>query len=204
MIDKFKLKAFQQWARGVNVACLFVGFMLFGGMAAMAQQSVQTQKVKMPKSQMSLRELFKTIERQSDFLFFYVDADIEGIIVSPPTDKPIAKVLDAVLKKHSLTYVVNDRNITISRKKDDAPAVQGQKDQKPAALRQVNGVVKDADSNPLIGAAVVVKNSSIGTVTDIEGNFSLSVPSDAVLLVSYVGFEPKEIKSGGVETSRSC
>ena len=52
----------------------------------------------------------------------------------------------------------------------------------------VNGIVVDSNGEPVIGASVVLKgNNSIGTITDIDGNFTLSVPNDAVLVVSFVG-----------------
>ena len=71
-----------------------------------------------------------------------------------------------------------------------------------AAAQQftVKGIVVDSNGEPVIGASVVLKgNHSIGTITDIDGNFSLSVPNDkTVLVVSFVGMTTKEVK-----TSRS-
>ena len=62
----------------------------------------------------------------------------------------------------------------------------------------VTGNVTDATADPLIGASVIVKgNSSLGTVTDFDGNFQLKVPSESsVLVISYVGMTTKEIKIG--------
>ena len=62
----------------------------------------------------------------------------------------------------------------------------------------VRGTVKDANEEPLIGASVKVKgNASLGTVTDLDGNFSFTVPSEATTLVfSYVGMTTREIKVG--------
>lgn len=56
----------------------------------------------------------------------------------------------------------------------------------------VKGVVRDRDNEPLPGAAVMIKNSSVGTVTDIDGNYSISVPSDGVLVFTFMGFISKE------------
>lgn len=62
----------------------------------------------------------------------------------------------------------------------------------------VNGIVVDSNGEPVIGASVVLKgNNSIGTITDIDGNFTLSVPNDAVLVVSFVGMTSKEVKATG-------
>ena len=69
-----------------------------------------------------------------------------------------------------------------------------------AQNRTIKGNVTDANGEPLIGATVNVKgNSTLGTLTDLDGNFSLSIPNQrgVVLVVSYVGYEPKEIDVAG-------
>ena len=58
------------------------------------------------------------------------------------------------------------------------------------------GIVVDGNGEPVIGASVVLKgNNSVGTITDIDGNFELNVPNDAVLVVSFVGMQTKEVKA---------
>lgn len=60
-------------------------------------------------------------------------------------------------------------------------------------LKTITGVVTDASYNPIIGASVYLKDSSKGTITDIDGKFSLSVPNNATLIVSYIGYTKQEI-----------
>ena len=63
---------------------------------------------------------------------------------------------------------------------------------------QVTGKIVDSNGEPLIGVSVVEKgNKTNGAVTDIDGNFSLNVPSNSTLLVSYVGYKPQEVAVGG-------
>ena len=73
-----------------------------------------------------------------------------------------------------------------------------------AAMAQVavTGVVKDASGEPVIGASVLVVGTTNGTITDIDGNFSLNVASDATLKISYVGYKDEEIALNG-QTSLS-
>lgn len=59
---------------------------------------------------------------------------------------------------------------------------------------KISGIITDANGNPLSGASVQVKGTGIGTYTDSKGEFSLDVPENATLIISYVGFEPKEIE----------
>src|SRR3712207_1184039 len=59
----------------------------------------------------------------------------------------------------------------------------------------VKGVVKDAKGEPIIGANVVVKGTATGTITDFDGNFSLSVPKGSTLVFSFIGYIPQEMMS---------
>lgn len=62
--------------------------------------------------------------------------------------------------------------------------------------KTIKGVIKDATGEPIIGANVIVKGSTIGVITDIDGNFTLEVPTDGILQISYIGYLPQEIKIG--------
>ena len=62
---------------------------------------------------------------------------------------------------------------------------------------KVSGQIVDQDNEPLIGATVQVKGASTGTVTDLDGNFSLDAPANAILVVSYVGYQDQEIAVQG-------
>src|SRR5699024_5159649 len=65
-------------------------------------------------------------------------------------------------------------------------------------VQDVSGQIVDAEGNPLVGVTIKVKGTSTGTVTDVDGSFSLEgVPEDATLVVSYVGFETKEVLLNG-------
>lgn len=61
----------------------------------------------------------------------------------------------------------------------------------------IKGVVKDSNGDPLLGVNVIVKGSTIGAVTDIDGNFSFEAPAGSILVVSYIGFKSQEIKVKG-------
>lgn len=62
---------------------------------------------------------------------------------------------------------------------------------------RVTGTVRDTNGEPLVGANISVKNTTIGTITDIDGNYSIDVPDEqSVLLFSMIGFIPQEIKAG--------
>ena len=85
--------------------------------------------------------------------------------------------------------------IFVQAKENCSEAVYAQSQQQRTV--PVKGTVTDADGQPAIGANVLVKGTSIGTMTDTNGSFSFEAPADAVLEVSYIGFESQEISLNG-------
>lgn len=69
-----------------------------------------------------------------------------------------------------------------------------------SAFEVVTGTVKDETGAPLPGAAILVKGTTNGTITDLDGNFSIDVAPDAILVISYLGYTPKEVAVGGLST----
>ncbi|MDR1201189.1 MAG: SusC/RagA family TonB-linked outer membrane protein [Tannerellaceae bacterium] len=137
-----------------------------------------------------LKEALKEIEVKSSFKFFY-NNDLEGLdkIVSlKVSDGNIDVTLNQLLSGSEVSYQKQDNNIILLIPKKTGTSQEGQK--------KITGVVKDGEGEPVIGASVAVKGMSIGTVTDIDGSFSLDIPQDATLTISYLGLLPKEIKVG--------
>lgn len=167
----------------ITVILLFVS--LFQAMATMPSYS-QSATVSVKAEQIPLAELFTQIEKQSEFLFFYVDEEVKNIKVSvKASNRQIDDVLTQALSGTNLTYTIHDRNINIARKAYVAQQKQ---------TKSITGKVVDENGEPIIGANVVEKGTTNGSITDIEGNFVLNVASDAILQISYIGYKPVEIK----------
>ena len=99
-------------------------------------------------------------------------------------DTPLNNVLNTLFQSSDIAYAVENTSIVLSQK---APAAQ------PGQPVTVTGKVVDASGMPVIGAAVIVKGTTIGTSTGVDGDFSLQVPppsADAVLEINYLGYEP--------------
>lgn len=147
----------------------------------------QSATVSVDAKHISLGNLFTAIERQSEFLFTYVNADVENVYVDVKIkNRNVGSVLSEVLKGTNLAYSINDRNINIYK----VSSVNQSKS------RKITGKVSDSNGDAIIGANVVVKGTTNGTITDIDGNFSIEVSSSDVLLISYIGFLSQEIKVG--------
>lgn len=146
----------------------------------------QHTQVSVEADKIDLVELFSKIENQTEFLFFYLDMDVQGIQVSVSAkNKKIEEVLTYALLGTQLDFKINDRNINIVRR---VGAQSTQADSKP-----VRGAVRDSNGEAIIGASVVVKGTTIGTVTDINGNFELNALKDAKIIVSYLGYNSQEL-----------
>ena len=98
-------------------------------------------------------------------------------------------VLSRVFDNMNVDYKIVDKQIILSRKLESIPLAQQQG-------RMVQGVVLDSNQEPVIGANVLVKGTTVGTITDIEGRFTLEVPNNAVLVVSYIGYLSTELVPG--------
>ncbi|MDD4661441.1 MAG: carboxypeptidase-like regulatory domain-containing protein, partial [Massilibacteroides sp.] len=147
----------------------------------------QETNVSVKAGQMKLTELFTLIEQQSEFLFFYIDADVKDVDVKLKTQsKKIDDILLQALSGTNLTYVINERNVNILKRHE----VQQQ-------TLFLTGVITDQNGDPIIGANVVVKGTTNGTITDLDGKYNLSVGPTDVLLITYIGYNRQEINVSG-------
>ena len=159
-----------------------------------ASTYAQSLKFSIHKQNSSISEVFKEIEKKSDFTFFFNDNQInvkQKVNVSA-NNASIEDVLVQVLQNTGYNYQIIDKQILIKVSDKEVMAV-------PAVAqsgKKITGTVLDATGMPVIGANVMVKGTTNGTITDMDGNFSLDVEEGATLVVSYIGFANQEIKVG--------
>jgi TonB-linked SusC/RagA family outer membrane protein len=166
-------------------------FLIFAGIFQVtAATYAQTAKLDLQMKEASIIEVFEQIESQSEFRFFYDNSQVElnQKVNVDVNDRSIEDVMKDVLRNTNIAYEVMDRHILIT-KKDAAPLDQSQSNTK------VNGKVFNANDNRAIpGVTVLVKGTTAGTITDIDGNYSLIVPQGgSVLVFSFIGMAPQEI-----------
>ena len=99
-------------------------------------------------------------------------------------------ILEELFEDTNVTYKVLDNSIILSV--TDSNPAKGIKE-KLQSYRKVTGVITDPQGEPIIGANVVVKGTTLGTITGLDGDFSLEVPDRAVLLISFIGYVQKEV-----------
>lgn len=148
------------------------------------------QKITLSEHNTPLRTVMEKIKTQSGFNFFYVkDYLTEAHAVTVKlTNAPLKNALDLIFADQPLTYVI-DSNVIIIRKKTPSTAAT------PAASKDtVRGRVTDEEGKPLTGAGISVKNSKKGTITNDRGEFSILLSPGEVLVIDYVGYEPREVQ----------
>ncbi len=170
-----------------RLLCVAVCFFCIGIMTAFAQE----QKVTVELKNATLKQVFKSIEGQTTYRFSYRNTlvDDKSDITISKRQVGVSVVLNEALKGRNLTYtIVSSKSIVISDKAEQAS---------PSKTKRVSGTVKSTSGESIIGANVKVAGTTIGCITDIDGNFTLEVPENAKLTVSYIGFQTQEIAIDG-------
>ena len=158
-------------------------FLLFIGSINL---SAQNRKLTISLDKVNLRQLFNAIEKQSDYKFLYRDfiLDDKRDLSIKVEGRDVTSVLDQVLPGKELQYKIQGSSINIIRK---VTSVAG-------ALITVKGTVVDESGEPLIGVSIIQKGAANnGRVTDIGGNFSMTVQPGAVLSFKYIGYSSEDI-----------
>ena len=114
-----------------------------------------------------LGKVMDAIENQSQYLFLNDGVDVNMIVDVNVTKATISATLDKIFAAKPVSWKIDGVNIYISTKKDDT-----------AAGRRVSGVVTDASGAPLIGAAILVKGTTNGASTDVDGKFAFELDND--------------------------
>lgn len=161
------------------LAMLFCCFLCISAFA-------QNQRVKMPGEKVTVAQLFKEIESQTGMSVDY-DAskvDVSRTVSVPSGTLSVKDIVDNVLGKAGYSCVISGSHIIV-----------GNKPLKQDAL--LKGLVVDSKGEPIMGAGVMIKGTATGTVTGLDGNFSLAASPDAVLTVSSIGYKGTEVAVGG-------
>ena len=146
----------------------------------------QRMRIAISMSNVSVEQVLNKIEETSDYVFLYNDETIQKSRIVSVRSKSgkITDILDDIFKGTDISYTVIDKQIILSK---------SNKVNQNAKAIQIKGTVKDALGEPLIGVSVLVKGTSNGTVTDLDGKFSLNVSVGDILEFSYVGYAAQSV-----------
>lgn len=152
--------------------------------------TVQGQAITIKQNNITLREVFQDIRKQTGYNFLFSDKTIaNNDKVSLQVDNAdIVSVLEKTFAGKPLTYTIEDKVIIVKRK------LEVPKTEKTTQQKEIKGVVTDASTGqPLAGVTIQVKGQNKGTFTDAQGRFSLDVDEGTVLEITYLGYVSKEL-----------
>ncbi len=171
---------------------LLLSSILFGSILLATDsegQRLNETYVEIENNRATVRSLFSELQNKTDFNFLYNEDEImnlEGVIISVHSGT-MKEILSEISNQTGLTFKQVNNNIAVKMRKKVHSVSQ--------PVRKITGRVLDAASGePLIGASIQVKDLPVGTVTGINGEFSLDIPVNAkVLTVSYIGYTMQEV-----------
>ena len=149
----------------------------------------QQQQVRLTGNNVTLKTAFKQIEQQTKLFVDYNTQEVNDsrLISKLPKNSSVKEVMEQLLEGTGCSIAFSNGHIIITKQ---AKAV--------SETKKISGIVKDERGEPVIGANVVVKGTTNGTVTDMDGKYTLEVPAGGVLQISYIGYNTQEVKVGSV------
>lgn len=172
----------------------FLALFLFVGTTYATESYSQNMRVTVVSSSITTGQVLSEIEDQTDYLFVYDvnEVNLDRNVNVRAENRPVSEVLDEVFEGTDVDYAMEGKNIMLMKRSKKEALVSVQQ----TSGNTIKGVVTDANGEPIIGANIMVKGTTTGTITDLDGRFTLDVPENATLQVSYIGFVSQNVKVG--------
>jgi TonB-linked SusC/RagA family outer membrane protein len=159
--------------------------------------------IELKSNSLTVSQLISEIEKQTDYLVVYSNREVDTnrkINFKQNPDK-VSSYLNEAFSNTDIGYDFENNYIVLSKKAHQnatwiAELIRTAQQQK----RTITGKVTDEAGEPVIGANIIEKGTTNGTVTDVDGNFSLQVAENAVLQISYIGYLPQDINTSNKTT----
>lgn len=162
---------------------------LWGTSIVSIAQEVKKNNVTINVKNESVEKVLKRINKETNLNFFYDPAILSkaSSVTLNVKDIPLQKVLNMLSVQTGLNFQRINNTISVNWETNSKQPIQSPKE-------KITGTIKDNNGDPVIGASIQVKNTGIGTITDYNGQFSLSnVPENGILIISYIGYDTEEI-----------
>ena len=157
----------------IIICCLFIL-----QTTAFAQSNI---RITIKKTEITLQNALVEVERQSKLSVAYNQSQLSGQrqLSLNIVNQPLESALKTILKGTGFSYKLTDKYIMV---------VPEKKETNSQASKTVKGKIVDENGEPLIGVNVAVDGTTTGTITDFDGNFSMSAFANSTLKVSYIGY----------------
>lgn len=144
-----------------------------------------SQTISLNLNGVSVKKAIAELQEKSGYSFVYAAGDLDTEKTVNVQANQLKDAVEQILKGQHVSYEIKDENIIV--KSINSPT--------SSMKIQIAGVVNDVNGEPVIGANIFEKgNTSNGVITDLDGNFAMTVSADAILVISYIGYDQKEIR----------
>lgn len=179
--------------KGSTYSCPFLTFLLFTcfSVISMKTYAQSENSLTLQVKKQNIEQVFAQITQQTGVKFFYDHETVrqESQITLSFRNASLKEILDAIGKQTKLRFERKGNTILVNSK-----TVKEKPVSKEEPI-QVKGRIVDSTGEAIIGASIQAKGTSTGTITDIDGNFSLSVQEGQLLVISYIGYQSVQIKA---------
>ncbi|WP_339739073.1 SusC/RagA family TonB-linked outer membrane protein [uncultured Sunxiuqinia sp.] len=182
-------------SRLIRIMKLTTFLLLITFMGVQATVYSQTTELNLKAQNSTVKEILRQIEDQSEFFFMYNDrkVDVNRKVSIDLEKKSIDEVLQSLFDGTNTSFLIKDRQIVLYLNNDNEFLNHGSS-RFMQKIPSVSGKVTDETGEGLPGVTILVKGTTTGTITDLDGNFQLdNLPEDAVLVFSFVGMQSQEI-----------
>ncbi len=173
---------------------LMIALLMFACLQVSARGLGQ-ERITLKMNEAEIKKVLFAIEKKTDYRFLFTEDAVKGKpkVTVDVKEATLPEVLDRILMNTGISYKVLNANLVVLKEGVNAAEVVTND-------IRITGRITSATGEPLAGVSVSVKGSRLGTVTDAGGNFSITVPDDAILVISSVGYESQEISVKGKST----
>ena len=160
----------------------------------------QNSRVTINKRNSTLQEVLNEIEKQTDYLFIYNnEINVNDKVSVRTKQEAVSSVLNSLLKDKDITYSKEGNHIILSLTESFVNiGNEGEEITQQQQKKQLTGKVIDEAGEPIIGANIIEVGTTNGTVTDLDGNFTLIVADNAEIHISYIGYYEQNISTTGL------
>lgn len=171
----------------VTIVCMIIALFPIKAANILSQNAIVT----IPSQSLSVEELISLVENQTDYLFLYSEKEIDltrKVNVNAKAT-PVHEVLNQSFSNTDISYSFNEDYISLRKKADEGKLQDN--------IKYITGIIVDDLGEPLAGVSVFEKGTTNGTITDLDGNYSLRVSDEkAVIVYSFIGYSTREITVG--------
>jgi TonB-dependent starch-binding outer membrane protein SusC len=163
-------------------------------------ESIEEVVVTLSGGELTLNQFFREVQRQTSFKFSYDNREVDRRVplLFEKKTGTVEHFLKETSRQSKLSFRQINNNIDVVKKEDFEVSVA-----ELATPITVSGKVTDENGEPVPGATVIVEGTNVGTVTDIEGSFTVNADEGAVLQISFIGYETQRITVGNQTTINS-